>query len=628
MTLEDLEKKLYQEKEISFKKESAEKKSLKTQGISSRWSDKKESIKNIRLEEPINRLSVFLKRFFWVIIVLVLIATVLLAFYLHQFFASRDIVFKVEAPREVQIGVPFSLKIYFENTSKSKLRQAKISIDLPENTTVKGGEPTKKILSEELGDLDLNSSFEKEFSFIVLNDEKTTKRFNVSLSYSPPNIKNRFEKIRNIDIAVKEPAIRLDLTTPTKVLNSEEFEININYENISEIDFSNVELELNYPKNFTFKDASASSTYGNNLWVLGDLKKGAKDNLVITGTIYGPEESFFAIEGIISVVIDGQKYIINKKTSNINIAPSPLNLSFSVNDKSFYVASLNEELRYELTYKNNADIALKDVVLKVNLRGAMFDFNSLKTQGSFNSKDNSITWTASDVSDFNSLGPGASGKVDFTIKTKSFYPIKKIGDKNFVLKAHAEITSPTTPYYVSAEKTIGLADFDIKISGLVQIDAQALFKDSQSGFINKGSWPMKVDQPTNFTIHWIIKNYSTDIRNVEVKANLAGGVNWVDKVKSNVSSVPTYNERTREISWLIDEIPATKGVISKPVEAIFQIEAVPNITQRGNYMPLLTETTIKAVDVFNNIELTNKDDGLTSDLIDDQYINRSDGRVQ
>ena len=629
--LEDLEKKLYQEKELMEKPAPSEKEELETgQEISSVWAEEgeKEPTKSFALEEKISKASVFSRRFFWAAIILVLIAIGFLTFYLYQFFSSQDIVFNIEAPKEVQIGVPFSFKIFFENTSKSKLREAKIFIDLPENTVVKGEELTKRILSEDLGELDVNSSFEKEVSFVVLGDEKTSKRFNISLSYCPPNIKNRFEKVKTADVAVKEPAIKFDLMTPTKVLNSEEFEINIGYENISEIDFSNVELELKYPKNFTFKDTSASSTYGNNLWALGDFKKGAKDNLVVTGTIYGPEESFFTIEGAISAVIDDQKYIINRKISSVSIAPSPLSLNFTVDDKPSRIASLNEELRYELIYKNNTDVALKDVVLKVNLKGAMFDFASLKTKGSFNSKDNSITWTASNISDFNSLAPGATGKIDFTIKTKSSYPIKKIGDKNFVLRTHAEITSPTTPYYVSAEKTIGMADFDIKVSGLVQIDAQALFKDSQSGFINKGAWPMRVNKATNFTIHWIIKNYSTDVRDIEVKANLAGGVSWTGKVKSNISSAPVYNERTQEVSWLIDEISATKGAISKPIEAIFQIEATPNITQKGDYMPLLAETTIKATDVFNNAELTNKDSGLTSDLVDDPYVNRGDGKVQ
>ncbi|MFA5386608.1 MAG: hypothetical protein WC297_03020 [Candidatus Paceibacterota bacterium] len=632
MALDDLEKNLYQNKEVLGREKGSKKERVKVQDISKQWSEEKLAGEKFSLEEPIVRLSIFSKRFFWVAIVLVVVAIGFLGFYLHQFFASKDVIFNIDAPKEVQIGVPFPVKITFQNTSKSVLKDGKLLIDLPENIVVEGKDIGQKVENMDVGDFEIGASFEKEISFIALGDENTSKRVNVSLSYYPPNIKNRFNKAKAVDIAVKEPAIKLDLSTPTKVLNAEEFEINIGYENISNIDFSNVALEVKYPDNFNFKSSSVSSTQDGAVWQIGNLKKGEKNNLVIAGTISGPEQSFFSIEGTISAEIDGQKYVISQKTSNINIASSPLSLTFSVNKNSSYVASLNDGLNYSLTYKNNTDVPLKDVVLKVTLKGAMFDFSTTNTSGSFDSKNNVITWNASNISDFSSLAPGAGGTVNFSVEAKDSYPIKKSTDKNFVLRAHAEISSPTTPYYVSAEKTLGIVDFDVKVAGLTEIVSKVLFNDSSSGFTNSG-WPPRANRATKLTIHWIIKNYSTDVRNVEVKATLAGGVKWLGKVKTNLpaissSTLPVYNERTQEIVWNIDEILATKGIISKPVEAIFQVEATPNITQVGNFMPLLGVTTIKATDIFNNIDLQNSAAALTTNLTEDPYVANNSGQVQ
>ncbi len=131
---------------------------------------------------------------------------------------------------------------------------------------------------------------------------------------------------------------------------------------------------------------------------------------------------------------------------------------------------------------------------------------------------------------------------------------------------------------------------------------------------NRGPLPPKVNNPTNFTIHWLIKNYSTDISNIEIKSSLLSGVRWTSKSKSNASSSLVYNDRTGEVSWVIDKIPATKGVIGTPVEAIFQIEATPNITQVGQPMPLLAETQFKATDDFTGLEIANSAPALTTQL--------------
>ena len=74
-------------------------------------------------------------------------------------------------------------------------------------------------------------------------------------------------------MTVREPGVKLDLIAPQKVLNNEDFEMEINYQNISDIDFSNIELELQYSKSFIFSDADPKPSANNNLWKIGNLAK-------------------------------------------------------------------------------------------------------------------------------------------------------------------------------------------------------------------------------------------------------------------------------------------------------------------------------------------------------------------
>ena len=130
----------------------------------------------------------------------------------------------------------------------------------------------------------------------------------------------------------------------------------------------------------------------------------------------------------------------------------------------------------------------------------------------FNSRDNTIIWNAASSPELRLIDPGVSGIIEFEIQLKPNYTIKKINDKNFVLKVDAEISSPTVPYYVAAEKTIGLAFSEIKVGGAVSIESLVYFRDPSSNILNQGSLPPKVNKPINFTIHWVIKNFATDIK--------------------------------------------------------------------------------------------------------------------
>ena len=109
---------------------------------------------------------------------------------------------------------------------------------------------------------------------------------------------------------------------------------------------------------------------------------------------------------------------------------------------------------------------------------------------------------------------------------------------------------------------------------------------------------------------------------------MESGVSWTGKVKSNINFSPVYNPQTQEIVWTIDKISATKGITSQAIEAIFQIEALPNINQVGNYQPLIRETNIFASDDFTGKTLQNQSAGITTALPDDLTVQQTKGIVQ
>ncbi len=565
--------------------------------IQTSWQEEKKEFKESDVSKKI---GFFGKRFFWTLIIIGLIALFAGGFYFYQYFTTRDVALSLKTLENVYTGVPFNLEVELSNNSDKPLNDVKLSMILPEGTALLGEDINKRVYNQSFGNLEKNAVLSEKIPVIVFGGEQSLKKFEVVASYFPPSLgpKARFETIRSVEVSAREPAIKFDLIAPQKVLNNEDFEIEINYQNISGIDLPGVELELQYPQVFTFINADPKPTSGNNFWKIGGLAKNAEmKTIVLSGKALGAEQSFFEIKSVLRVEFFGQKYLIAEKTSSINIASSPLSLSIGVEGQNSEIAFPNSSLRYKIVFRNNSNIGLNDAVIKAKLIGEMFNVQELRTSGFFDSRNNTIVWNAANTPALRLIPPESQGTVEFEIKTKELYPLKRLSDKNFVLKVEAEISSPTVPYYVASDKTIGLTNSEIKVAGAVVLNAGASYL--------KGYWPPKVNKPTTFTIKWMIKNYSTDISNVEVKAFLQSGVRFIGNAKSNVNSVPIYNERTQEIIWQIAQIPATKGVISKPVEASFQVEAIPNITQLGEKMPLMSQTILEAFDEFVKIELKN-----------------------
>lgn len=570
-----------------------------------------------------------MKWFFWLIIIVLVAVFIGSGFFIYQYWGSQGLTVKIAGPEEMNIGVPFELTVGFDNQSKNILKNARLNLNLPEGAVILGAPADQRVFTKELGDIGLGSLSQESYHLLIISGENTLKRFTASIVYKNPGIgRAQFVVRAELDVRVKEPGVSLDLSLPDQVLSGEKFDFKVNYRNLTQENFSDLELRLDYPPNFAFESANPKPGQANNLWPIPNLAAGASAEITISGRLIGPSKSFYYLSVGLTANFLGQRYVLNQKSGSLTIAPSPLESEISLNEQENYIAQLGDKLTYTINYKNNSGVGLADLVIKAKLTGEMFDFTTLQSNANFSSLTNALTWNISNSPELKVLAVGDSGAVTFQIKVKDNFPIRRLGDKNYYLKVNIEMESPTVPYYLAATKTISLAALETKVAGAVKIETKVYFRDAASGFTNRGPWPPKVNQPTQYTVHWLITNYAADVRNVEVRAFLESGVRVTEKIKSNIASSPVYNERPQEMVWLIDKIPATKGVISSPLEAIFQIEATPNITQVGNYQPLIKDTIITAFDEFSETNLKNQAAGVTTALPDDLTVSSVKGIVQ
>lgn len=629
MPLEQIEEELYKEKSEELKRRAVPKAKARVSEAEEapRWREEAGVEREGFLNRAVSALPALRK---WVIGGMIGTALVLIGvggFYFYQALTAKGVVIAIENPKETLLGVPFTIVVNYGNNGQSLLREAKLSLSLPENLSFVDMSSDQRVQARDIGDLGVGSQGKEEFRVIALKSPQSLQSIGASIDYIASNLGSRFERTASSPLTVNEPAIRVSLSAPEKVLSGEEFQVTVAYENISQYDFSDVELRLDYPATFDFGKSSIPGSEGNYLWRLGDLRAGSKGELIVKGSAMGKADSFLELKSDFSASLQGKRYAVESKSARLSISPSPLSVQVAVNNQTEYIASPGEQLVYTVSYRNNTDVNYRDVVLRARLVGDMYNFQSGNSNGFFSSVDNSFTWNAANTPGFANLQAGESGSVSFSIGLKNDYPIKRLSDKNFTLKVNAQIESPTVPSNVAAKKTISITDIESKVKGKIVAEAKAFFRDASSGILNMGPIPPRVNMTTNYTVHWIVRNYSNDAENLEMSAYLQSGVTFTGEVKSNIVSVPTYNDRTQQVVWKIDRVAATKGVISQPVEATFQVAATPSVAHLSQYMPLLSQAEIRGKDVFTGLDLVSIVSPVNTYLLYDTTLTPQQGIV-
>lgn len=532
-------------------------------------------------------------------------------------------------PTQILIGEPFAVSVSISNYSDNILKNAKLSLFLPDGIYFVGQPNEQRVSEQVVGDLGPGSINKQTFNLLALGGDPT-RRLETKLNYSFSQASiAQYESSAFLDLLINQPAVAINLGVPQTVFNGQDFEIKVSYSNNTANDFKDAHLKLDYPSIFQFKRSTITPEgAGNNSWQLGNIPSGSAGTISITGGVIGPEGSFFDVVASLSSIISGSTYIIGKQTANVSISQSPLSISLAVNGASDYVSHLDDNLSYTIEYKNNSDMVMQNVKIQAKIIGELFEFSGIKTDGNFNSLANTITWFPATNQELSNVPSKQGGIVQFSIPVKNVFPIRLLSDKNYTLKVQAQIESPTVPQNVTAEKTVSVGSIESKVAGKLDFVSEAYWRDAASGILNNGPYPPRVNQPTQYTVHWRVVNYATDVNNVHLSAYLQSGARFTGAVKSTVETQPVYNPNSGLVTWDIPFIPATKGFISPPAEAIFQVEVTPSSNQVDSNVTFLGEATVTWTDSF--VGQTGQATALELDtsVMNDKTISEGDRRVK
>ena len=552
-------------------------------------------------------------------------------FWLYNVFSTVTIHFELGMFAEkVKIGEPFDISIDIKNTSDNELKNVELLVNLSNGLAFPDGTRTK-IKRIPLGEVGRNGTHEELVKLLALPVESGNpeeRKAEVIFNYSIGSLTARFRQEKTIPIVVEDDSYyNLRFDHPNRIVSGEQFDTIVSYEYGGGEQSERLKIQIDYPSLFRKISSNPKSSSLENVWELGTLPKGAKGKITLTGKAEMPDNSTLKMTAKILAKIGERDYVVASKDAEIAISPSPLGLRVFTEEKKDFLRP-GETINYNLSYRNNTDEALKDVVIRAKLLGQFFDLSSLQVQGGvFDQATGTITWDKQSIAGLESLEPGTIGSVVFSIRLAENYPIKKFSDKNFTAKVEARIESPTVPSPIIADKLVNTSVLENKIVGKIEVRPSIYFRDAESLILNKGVLPPKVGSSTEFTVHWVVYNYWSNTSNIEIRARLPEGVEFTNVTKSSTDRKPFFESDKNEVVWQIDRMLATTGFTGKPLEAVFQIRFTPKENHVGSYVPLVGDTIVKAVDDFIGSEINTSTMALTTRLESDKSVREQEGIV-
>ena len=576
-----------------------------------------------------NKIILFFQSFWGGLTITVLIF--LIGYFIYSFFNQGTVSLLISSPDEAKSGELKSVVFTIFNNSNTELVDTVLTIKLPSGIFNPEDFNNEKIILN-LGEIQRKSQKDVSLDLLITGESNTLKTLEATFRYRPKNLNAYFEKKNTKNILVNGSVFKLSVITPNQAFLDQTFPLVISWSNIYEYLYENVEIRAEWPSSFNFLEANPKPiSENNNIWSLGVIKPGAEGKINVKGSLSGQAGEAQRIIFVLGINQNDQFFPLVKTESVISLIENPLKVYTLVNGATSYEANLGEELNFNIFYQNNYSSALRNVKLKVDLSGDVFDYNSLKApKGVYSKQLKQIVWDGLYVSELYNLMPGENGSLSFTIKLKKDWPMLSKAQQNPILEVKTIIESGSIPEGLELTELPRSTFVNIiKVNTQAYLVVESYHYDYASGIANKGSLPLRVDQPTDFTIHFKIKNSYNALNNVIVQTTLPPWVEFTQQIAGNYGqSRPTYDPLTRTVFWEIGLIEAGSGILDKGYEAVFQVRVTPPSNFLYQPIPLTKEVIFRAIDSFTGKAIEQILSPVFSNKLTDQGVFPSQGIVQ
>lgn len=542
-------------------------------------------------------------------------------------FTNERINLKIETPITVVSGQEGIYTITITNKEKVNLYNLELELFYPDNFEYLDSLPKAsgdKNNKWSFSVLNVGESQKIELKGKMIASIKSTQTFRGILNFKPANLNANFKQETIIDVIVSSSVLSLTIEGPEKTLANQDANYVLKYENLSDQDFSDIQVVVDYPQPFVFGSSTPSAiNETNNIWDLKELKAGEKGEIKIKGNYSAAEAG--GNQNFISrmqLKYHDDYYPQNEETFITEVIKDQLSLQLIINgsaqDQSI---SFGDLLVYTLHYKNTGEENLGNIQIKANLDSQILDWSTFKNENGGVIGNNSIIWTGRNIPKLLKLGAGEEGDISWQIRVKDASSISDSNVGKFSVESSIEAKANQSGA-LSGESSVNTKSIVNSINSDLGILAVARYYSEDNVPLGLGPIEPRVGESSTYNIDLELSNNLHDVENVQVRAKLPSNVSWSNKENHDLGDL-AYNAATNEVIWNISNLKRS----SDNIVASFNVSIKPTASDQGRILILLSGITLSARD-SNTGATINKDVNAITTAFIDPILDQTKGIVQ
>lgn len=560
-------------------------------------------------------------------VVMILLGSAFLFFYLST--KGQEASIAIGERDIIEAGEIVTIPFTYRNESNTKLQNVELVIMLPKDAILVDSSqerPAPPRISKKISDLEPGQEGRIQILARFFGYEGEKKDIEAVLVYRPESLGAQFSTKTSRALTINRVPLSLHMEIPEAVVHGQEIEGVIRYSSDASRPFQNIWLRLEYPSGFAFVSADPKPQEGNTIWKIGDIQGGAGGIIKFKGIITGPErevKSFRAELGVLNSSREWQSYRETSFATKIAVAPLSLQ-AFHIGKRSG-VVNPGERLGFMLSYKNNTLSVLKNVSVRAYLEGDTLDFSTLQVdEGVFDFNARSIVWTPGNAPELRELDPGETGSFNFSIEIKARPVYRGASDKNQLVRLRTEIQPSATPQELAGTNLFYRDSIEFKVKSKILFTGKSIYNSSP--IPNSGPIPPKIGSETTYTIMWELRNFTSDLDGVEVRAPIPPNVLWKNIILPGDANV-NFDAASGEVKWRVGKVEAGTGIIIPAKTLAFSVGIIPSEADENKSVILLGETILSATEGFTGERREERTDNLSTELRDDSETKSSDWAV-